>query len=115
MWARGLVGSIKDRAAGSGARPPDREELDQVSSELPVAITHVSGHLMSCNSRCLELAGISAESQDPAGGLIRRKLGSKEPDGVLEETAMYAIRSAMPVPDDVWERLLDMASGSTPV
>ncbi len=80
-------------------RHPNREDLDRVSTELPVAITHVSGHLMSCNSRCLELAGITAETADPAGGLIRRQGGSQEPDGVLEETAMYALRAVMPVAD----------------
>ena len=73
-------------------RHPTRDELDQVSSEVPIVITHVSGHLMSCNSRCLELAGITAETQDPPGGVIRRQEGSREPDGVLEETAMYALR-----------------------
>lgn len=77
-------------------RHPTRDELDQVSTDLPIAITHVSGHLMSCNSRCLELAGINADMPDPDGGIIRRRAGTREPDGVLEETAMYALMKAMP-------------------
>jgi len=80
-------------------RHPTREELDQVSTDRPVVITHVSGHLMSCNSRCLELAGITAGTEDPAGGVIRRKAGTREPDGVLEETAMYPLGKVVPVPD----------------
>jgi predicted amidohydrolase YtcJ len=80
-------------------RHPTRDELDKVSAELPVAITHVSGHLMACNSRCLELAGINADTPDPAGGIIRRRPGGQEPDGVLEETAMYTLRAVMPKAD----------------
>ena len=80
-------------------RHPTREELDEVSTSMPVAISHVSGHLMSCNSRCLELAGIDAETPDPKGGHIRRRPGSSEPNGVLEETAMYGVRRILPRPD----------------
>jgi predicted amidohydrolase YtcJ len=35
----------------------------------------------------LEKAGLTAESVDPPAGVIRRRAGSQEPDGVLEETA----------------------------
>ncbi len=80
-------------------RHPTRDELDQVSTERPVMITHVSGHLLSCNSRCLELTGVTAETPDPPGGIIRRRAGSNEPDGVLEETAMYVLMGAMPLLD----------------
>ncbi|MXY17167.1 MAG: amidohydrolase family protein [Acidobacteria bacterium] len=50
-------------------------------------LTHVSGHLRAANSAALESAGISAATADPPGGHIRRMAGSREPDGVLEETA----------------------------
>jgi predicted amidohydrolase YtcJ len=35
------------------------------------------------------MAGITADSKDPAGGVIRRKDGSQEPNGVLEESAFF--------------------------
>lgn len=94
-----VVGFGYDDSLMTEKRHPTRAELDQVSTELPVAVTHVSGHLMSCNSRCLEFIGINADTANPAGGIIRRQAGSSEPDGVLEETAMYIAMKAMPAPD----------------
>jgi predicted amidohydrolase YtcJ len=76
-------------------RHPTREDLDRVSTELPVALTHVSGHIMSVNSVALGLLGIDASTPDPDGGVIGRMPGSKEPNGVLEETArLEAMRIA---------------------
>lgn len=80
-------------------RHPTRDDLDKVSTTKPVAMRHVSGHFMSCNSKCLELAGINAEMKDPDGGIIRRRADSNEPDGVLEETAMAPLYSILPQPD----------------
>ncbi|MCB2048289.1 MAG: amidohydrolase [Novosphingobium sp.] len=72
-------------------RHPTREDLDAVSTTRPIAILHVSGHLSVANSAALAAAGITAQSKDPPGGHIRRKAGSDEPDGVLEETAAYSV------------------------
>jgi predicted amidohydrolase YtcJ len=43
------------------------------------------------NSKALALAGITAATPDPPGGHIRRRAGSNEPDGVLEENAQYPV------------------------
>ena len=68
-------------------RHPTRMELDQVSIEHPVVATHVSGHMLVANSAALALAGIDASTPDPEGGVIGRRAGSLEPNGLLEETA----------------------------
>lgn len=108
--AEAIMGVGYDDSLLAEGRHPTREELDQVSTTLPVAISHVSGHLMSCNSRCLELSGIDAETPDPKGGHIRRREGSTEPNGVLEETAMYGIRRILPRPDlELQVKLLEKA------
>lgn len=73
-------------------RHPDRDDLDAVTREHPVALIHVSGHLMAANSLALERAGIDAETADPPGGVIRRQAGGRVPDGVLEETATAALQ-----------------------
>lgn len=80
-------------------RHPTRADLDKVSSTRPVLIRHVSGHFLSCNSKCLELAEMTARTEDPAGGIIRRLPGSAEPDGVMEETAMMRVLEALPKAD----------------
>lgn len=71
---------------------PDKRVLDQVSTEIPILILHVSAHLACVNSKALELAGITAETPDPEGGMIGRIEGSMEPSGYLEEGAMMAVQ-----------------------
>lgn len=68
-------------------RYPTKFDLDQVSTDHPILIIHVSGHLAVANSQALEMADITAASEDPFGGVIRRVEGSNEPNGVLEEMA----------------------------
>lgn len=68
-------------------RHPTRADLDRASTEHPIMLLHVSGHLATANTKGLEFVGISAETPDPPGGVIRRRSGSREPNGVLEETA----------------------------
>lgn len=54
-------------------------------------IVHQSGHLATMNSKALEIGGIGAETPNPAGGVIQRRAGGKEPNGVLEETAFFPV------------------------
>ncbi len=72
-------------------RYPTKEDLDAVSTDVPIYIIHQSGHLSVVNSKALELAGYSAETKDPKGGKIRRVPGSNEPNGVLEEVAHFMV------------------------
>ncbi|MCB2063274.1 MAG: amidohydrolase family protein, partial [Novosphingobium sp.] len=87
-WA---VGYGYDDSLLAENRHPTRDDLDAVSRDHPIAILHVSGHLSVANSAALAAAGITAASKDPAGGHIRRRPGSDEPNGVLEETAAYSV------------------------
>ncbi|MEH6591838.1 MAG: amidohydrolase [Halioglobus sp.] len=72
-------------------RYPLATDLDQVSTDKPVIIIHTSGHLSVLNSAAMTLFGINADSKDPQGGVIRRKAGSMEPNGVLEENAHFEL------------------------
>ncbi len=49
-------------------RWPTRWDLDQATSDHPVAIRHVSGHYLLVNSVALELAGVDDTMADPKGG-----------------------------------------------
>jgi predicted amidohydrolase YtcJ len=82
-----ILGFGYDESQLREGRPPNRDELDQVSTEVPVLIIHTSGHLGVTNSKGLEVAGITAATDDPTGGVFRRRAGSREPDGVMEENA----------------------------
>ena len=76
-------------------RHPTRDDLDKVSEDLPVIIIHQSGHLGVANSKALEIAGVTAETNDPKGGVFRRQEGSQEPNGVLEEYAFFYLVSKL--------------------
>ena len=91
-----IIGFGYDDSQLAEGRHPTRDDLDEVSTEKPIFIIHQSGHLYSVNSKLLEMAGITAETEDPAGGVIRRRAGSREPDGVLEETAVFAVLPVFP-------------------
>lgn len=71
-------------------RHPTRADLDQVATDIPVVIIHQSSHLGVLNSKALQLAGITASTADPQGGLIQRVKGGQEHNGVLEENAFFA-------------------------
>jgi len=93
-----IVGRSYDESLLAEGRHPTRDDLDAVSTDRPVFIAHVSLHLGVADSRALALAGIDADTENPKGGVIRRRAGSREPDGVLEEHAFYRVYGAMPPP-----------------
>lgn len=79
-------------------RHPNRNDLDEASPGHPTVLWHTSGHALTCNSRALELAGITANTATPAGGEIDRDEHG-EPTGVLKEApAMDLLLAAIPPP-----------------
>ncbi len=74
---------------------PVKKYLNQVSTEIPICILHTSAHMGCANDKLLELANITAETPDPTGGLFGREEGSQEPNGYLEENAMFSAMGMM--------------------
>ena len=68
-------------------RHPTREDLDKVSTTVPVMATHISGHFAAVNTLGLRMIGYDDDTRNPEGGIIRREAGGKTPNGVLEELA----------------------------
>jgi hypothetical protein len=85
-----IVGFGYDNAQLAELRHPTRQDLDAVSEDIPVIIVHQSGHLGVANSKALELAGVDASTENPAGGIFRRDENGV-PNGVLEEYAFFAV------------------------
>lgn len=72
---------------------PYHEELDKVSPENPVILSHASGHSLYVNALALNLSGITASTPNPKGGdIVKDKSGVIV--GVLEETAQNLVRMA---------------------
>ena len=90
-----LIGYGYDHNFLTEGKHPDRDVLDEVSCEIPILAMHISGHMACVNSAALQLAGISADTPDPDGGVIGRRGDGREPDGYLEETAMQQIQKAI--------------------
>jgi predicted amidohydrolase YtcJ len=82
-----VVGYGYDDSLLAERRHPTRDDLDRASPTQPIVLLHVSGHLVAANSAALSAIGVGPRTPDPAGGLIRRRPGSREPNGVLEEAA----------------------------
>lgn len=93
-----IFGTGFDDSVLEEKRFPTRHDLDQVSTEHPIMITHISGHFAVVNSKGLEVLGFTAETPDPEGGIIRREGDGKTPNGVLEELAAipYMLQALMP-------------------
>jgi predicted amidohydrolase YtcJ len=83
-----ILGFGYDNAQLAELRHPTREDLDAVSTEIPIYLIHQSGHIAVANSKALEAIGITAASEDPPGGVIIRDAAG-EPNGVLEENAHF--------------------------
>ena len=81
-----IFGAGFDDSVLEEKRFPTKHDLDQVTTEFPIMIIHISGHFAAVNSKGLELLNITSETKNPEGGLIRRENGN-EPNGVLEELA----------------------------
>jgi len=88
-------------------RMPTRHELDPVSPNNPVFIPR-GGHVITVNSKALELAGIARDTPNPDGGVIVRD-DKGEATGVLLETAAYLVRKILPPPPANMADLLKIA------
>ena len=69
-----------------------RDMLDEVSETNPVFVYNASLHLAYCNSRALQIANITAQTEDPPGTEIGRDKHG-EPNGVLKGGASIALVS----------------------
>jgi hypothetical protein len=83
-----ILGFGYDESQLKEQRHPTAADLDKISKDTPVLFLHQSAHLAVINTKGLELSGITAETKDPAGGVIQRLKGSSQPNGVLEESAV---------------------------
>jgi predicted amidohydrolase YtcJ len=67
--------------------------LSAVSPDNPVLLRHASGHASFANARAMELAGVNADTPDPAGGEIIRDAAA-QPTGIFVETAASLVSVA---------------------
>ena len=90
-----VIGFGYDDSQLKEGRHPIGKELDAISDSVPILFLHQSGHLGVANGAALAAAGVTASTPDPDGGAFRREDGSQQPNGVMEETALFAVMGAL--------------------
>jgi predicted amidohydrolase YtcJ len=92
-----------------GGELPRREWIDAVTSNHPVWINRLDGHMSLANTAALRAAGVTAATADVEGGEIVRD-EKRQPTGVLKDNAMSLVDAKVPPPADALkDRALDAA------
>jgi predicted amidohydrolase YtcJ len=91
-----IVGAGWSASDFPDAAPP-REALDELVPDRPAFLWSRDGHSAWVNTRALTLAGISAATPDPPGGMIVRDAGGG-PAGTLREGAVSLVELLVPPP-----------------
>jgi predicted amidohydrolase YtcJ len=69
-------------------RIPTRHDLDRISTEFPVVLERTCGHILSCNTKAIEMLGLDADSPDLEDGSFWREEDGY-PSGVFAENGCY--------------------------
>ncbi|HCE58436.1 MAG TPA: amidohydrolase [Prolixibacteraceae bacterium] len=72
---------------------PDKTELDKLFPDTPVYLVRVDGHAGWCNTKALEMAGITAATKVAGGDVV---LKNGQPTGVLVDNAMGLVSKLIP-------------------
>jgi len=90
-WHQDKWDSVPDDAVDG---VPRNDTLNAVSPDNPVVLGHASGHAAFWNDAALAVAGVDADTPDPAGGtIVRTPEGNAT--GLMRETAQRLINEAM--------------------
>ena len=90
-----LLGGDWDETKWSPAEPPTKELIDAATPNTPVAVNRYDGHMVLANSLALKLAGITAQTPDPDGGVIVHDKNGN-PTGALKDAAQDMLFKAIP-------------------
>jgi predicted amidohydrolase YtcJ len=92
-----------DETKWSPASLPTRQDIDAVTPDNPVSLDRYDGHMILVNSKVLVIAGITAKTPDPPGGLIVRDAAG-EPTGALKDAAIELVEKVAPPPSPAQRR-----------
>lgn len=88
-----------------GGRMPDRHDLDRISTEIPVVLARICGHVASSNSRLIEMMGLGPDTAIAGGTLVREAGGQLA--GIYTEAAANMAAGFIPGPaPEQWPDLI---------
>ncbi len=104
------VGWNQDLFVGD-KRMPTRWDLDKISTEVPIILERVCGHIVAVNSKVLELMGVHKGAEQFPGGTWEMDENG-EPNGLLTELTCNRANAVFePYSDEEYERMfLDAAN-----
>lgn len=79
------------------SRMPSRDDLDEISTTIPIMLTRACGHVCVVNSKVLEICGITDATPSPAGGEVGKEHGRL--DGRFYDNGIGLINPFLPLPD----------------
>jgi len=97
---RWILGGNWDHDRTFAGKLPTAALLDRYVPTRPAYIARYDAHMALANTSALKLAGITAETKDPPGGVIERAADGKTPTGVLKDNAMDLLEKLIPDPSD---------------
>ena len=92
-----ILGGNWDEQGWPGAPLPTRTLVDGVTPDTPVFVTRYDEHMSLANSVALRLAGVTAATPDPPGGVIVRD-AKGNPTGILKDAAQAYVFKVIPPP-----------------
>ena len=72
-------------------RLPDRHDLDRISTEIPIVLERVCEHILSVNTKALEVLGLDVSAEEIEGGEIYREADGF-PSGIFTENAAFDVK-----------------------
>ena len=94
QWSQGSAGGVAGKPA-SGPFMPDRQLIDEVTPQHPVFVNRFDQSAFLANSYALKLAGVTAETTNPAGGEFARDSSGRLTGIVRGDAAVAIIRKAI--------------------
>ncbi len=93
-----IINGNWDHEAWPSKKHPSRSLIDSVTSNHPVLVQRLDGHIALANSLALKLGGITRETPNPQGGEIVKDPQTGEPTGILKDNAQSLVSAVIPAP-----------------
>jgi predicted amidohydrolase YtcJ len=90
-----VEGGDWDETKWTPAKLPTKDAIDSFALDTPVFLSRYDGHMALANSVALRLAGITAKTPDPPGGVIVRD-AQGNPTGALKDAAEDIVLKVIP-------------------
>jgi len=88
-----IEGGRWDHEKWKEKRLPIKEDIDDITSDTPVLLKRLDGHMALTNSYGLKLAGITKDTKSPDGGLIEKDPKTGELTGILKDNAIDLVNA----------------------